>query len=83
VLPPAPFCAGKNDCAQDGNITCEASGEECRCAIRQDNASSFCGTPASTTVSDCSDCAAGEVCIVLGGKCVAGFGCSTPCPNPR
>jgi hypothetical protein len=80
--PSAPFCAGKNDCAQTGNITCQASGEECFCFIRQDNASAFCGSASTSAVNDCSACAAGEVCVIFGGKCVAGFGCSRPCPNP-
>ena len=80
---PAPaFCAGKNTCAQSGQANCEASGDECFCFIREDNAASICGIGQGIT-QNCGTCPSGTVCVMLGGGCGSGFGCVAPCPNPR
>src|SRR4051812_36502746 len=59
--PPA-FCAGKNTCAQSSNSPCQASGTECVCWLRQDTATTFCGTNPTAFVGSCSGCSAGQVC---------------------
>lgn len=79
--PPPPFCQAKNQCAQAASVPCEASGTACQCWVRADTAAPICGSLSATSGS-CA-CAAGTVCVVLGGFCVGGFGCVTPCPNPR
>jgi hypothetical protein len=81
--PPRPgVCAGQNQCAQAASTSCEGSGSPCNCWLRQDNATSFCGQIVGTA-GDCSLCAAGQTCVVLGGACIGGFGCVVPCPDPR
>jgi hypothetical protein len=87
--PPAPFCAGKNSCASEQDVTCSRPvlpGEPgvalCGCYIRADTAESFCAT-LSGTVTHCADCPPGRICVVLGGLCGGGFSCAFPCQSPR
>lgn len=81
--PPSEFCAGKNDCAQSGSVSCDASGGLCRCYVRADPTEPFCGDLTTVTLTaTCESCAAGTTCVVLGGACVGGYGCVSPCPNP-
>ena len=69
TLPPAPFCAGKNTCAQGAEVRCEVAGasDRCYCWVRQDNATPFCGTETQTG-SSCSICTENEVCVIFGGS---------------
>jgi hypothetical protein len=82
--PPTPaFCAGKNECAQIASTPCATSGSACNCWMRQDNATSYCSVVATGPHLSCAPCTAGQICVVLGGKCSTGYGCVTPCPNPK
>jgi hypothetical protein len=81
---PLPFCAAKNDCAQTELRNCHQPGSspECRCYIRADTSEFFCAKVPFTTGFSCTGCAAGTVCVVLGGFCTHDFGCMEPCPHP-
>jgi len=62
---------------------CATSGTACNCWMRQDNATSYCSVVATGPHLSCAPCTAGQICVVLGGKCSTGYGCVTPCPNPK
>ena len=83
--PPAPFCQGKNTCTQ-GDQPCQQEGTAaCFCYVRADNAEPFCGrlVAGQPPVGSCTQCAAGQECMVLGGECPTGYACVTACPAPR
>jgi hypothetical protein len=83
--PQTPYCAGKNTCAPGGaSAACQTAGKAaCYCYVRWDNGESYCSTVPNRYVTTCAGCGGNEVCVVLGGACVAGFACVTPCLNPR
>jgi hypothetical protein len=82
--PPTPFCTGKNHCAPGGaGAPCQTAGKTgCACYVRWDTGESYCSS-FPRYVATCAGCGGNEVCVVLGGACVAGYGCVTPCLNPR